>query len=181
MINLNLNEQELQAAIISKAVDEILHDDNRYRDLIAKEIDKRIEAIFSQTANEQIANAVSEAISDSLNKEYRRVDNYGDQYGDNTTIKKELNSLVSSFWTVKVDNQGKPSTYGSKTRAEYMMTKVCADDVYEQLKSHAVNITGSLKDGLRKQIGVHMDEMLNSMFRVNSLEDLGKKKKWHEE
>lgn len=53
MINLNLNEQELQAAIISKAVDEILHDDNRYRDLIAKEIDKRIEAIFSQTANEQ--------------------------------------------------------------------------------------------------------------------------------
>lgn len=57
------------------------------------------------------------------------------------------------------------------------MTQICAKDFSDEMKGHAVNITGALKDGLRTQLAKHMDEMLNDLFRVKSLQDQGKAEK----
>jgi hypothetical protein len=81
---------------------------------------------------------------------------------------------------VRVDaKSGKPteSSYSSVSRAEFLMTQICAQDFSETMKQHALNVTGALKDGLRNQLATQMDGMLSGLFHVKSLQDQGKVEK----
>ncbi|MNH42194.1 hypothetical protein D3C79_1038450 [compost metagenome] len=57
------------------------------------------------------------------------------------------------------------------------MTKICAEDFSKEMQQHVTNVTGSLKDGLRKQMANQMDALLNDLFKVRSLQDQGKVEK----
>ncbi len=57
------------------------------------------------------------------------------------------------------------------------MTQVCAADFTEGMKASVQSVTGALKDGLRNQLAKQMDQMLNDLFRIRSLQDQGKVEK----
>ncbi len=177
---LNINEDDLKAAIVAKAADAILSNDEDLSGLIANEVTKRIDKIFKDRAEVQIEAAISAAVANSFDREYQRVTSWGEPTGPKTTIRAELETTVSTYWSTQVDpRSGKPSTgYGDKiTRAEWLMTQVCARDFTEGLKASALNVTGALKDGMRNQLAALMDEMLNNLFHVKSLQDQGKVEK----
>lgn len=177
---LNINEEDLKNAIVQKATDEILSNDADLSDVIQLEVKKRINAIFVERAEAQIEAAINEAISGAFDSEYQRVTSWGLPDGPTTTIRKQLEKTVSGYWQAKVDAKtGKPSTsdYSNVTRAEYLMTTICAEDFSAAMKQSALNVTGALKDGLRNQIGKQMDVLLNDLFRIKSLQDQGKVEK----
>lgn len=177
---LNIDEQDLKDAIVQKAADEILRQDDDLSEMIRQEVKKRLDAIFAERAEAQIQAEIDSAIQAGFEREYHRVTAWGEPDGPSTSIRKELEKLVSGFWNTKVDSKsGKPtdSSYSSVTRAQYMMTQICAEDFSDQMKQSAMNITGALKDGLRNQLAVHMDQMLENLFRVKSLQDQGKVEK----
>jgi hypothetical protein len=45
------------------------------------------------------------------------------------------------------------------------------------MRQSAQNITGALKDGLRNQMAYQMDQLLEGLFRIKSLQDQGKVEK----
>ncbi|ULR90951.1 hypothetical protein [Comamonas sp. B21-038] len=173
---LNINEDDLKNAIVEKTADELLRHDEDLSAMVSKEVQRRIEKIFVDRADAQIAAAVDAAVQKGFDVEYQRVNNWGQPEGEKTTIRAQLDKLIGGYWTTKVDlRTGKPGdSYNSTTRAEYLMTQICAEDFSEEMKKHATNIAGHLKDGLRGQLASVMDNMLNDLFRVKSLQDQGK-------
>jgi hypothetical protein len=176
---LNINEDDLKKAIVEKAADELLRHDEDLSAMVSKEVDRRIQKIFVDRAEAQIAAAVDAAVQKGFDVEYQRVNNWGQPEGEKTTIRAQLDKLIGGYWTTKVDSRtGKPGdSYNSTTRAEYLMTQICAENFSEEMKKHAANIAGHLKDGLRGQLASVMDKMLNDLFHVKSLQDQGKVEK----
>lgn len=177
---LNINEDDLKAAIVEKAADEILRHDDDLSAMIRQEVKVRLDKIFTERAEAQIQRAIDDAVANSFEREYQRVTAWGEPEGGKTTIRKELEKTVSAYWSMPVEPRtGKPSSssYNTVTRAEYLMTQVCAEDFSKTMKDSAINITGALKDGLRNQLAKVMDDVLNGLFRVKSLQDQGKVEK----
>jgi hypothetical protein len=177
---LNINEEDLKTAIVEKAADEILSRDDYLSDMIAKEIKTRIDVIFKDRAEAQIAAAIDDAVKNSFEREYRKVTSWGEPDGPPTTIRAQLEKTVNGYWSTKVNGKtGSPSdsSYNTVTRAEYLMTQVCAADFTEAMKSSVQSVTGALKDGLRVQLARQMDAMLDGLFHIKSLQDQGKVEK----
>lgn len=177
---LSINEEDLKSAIVAKAADEILRHDDDLSEMVRREVKARVDKIFADRAAQQIQEEIDAAVANSFEKEYRRVTAFGEPEGQPTTIRKELEKTVSLYWSAKVDPRtGKTATsdYNSVTRAEYLMTQVCAEDFTAGLKSSVLTVTGALKDGLRNQLARHMDGMLDELFRIKSLQDQGRVEK----
>lgn len=176
---LNISEDDLKKAIVEKAANDLLNHDDDLSSMVSKEVSRRIQKIFVERVDAQIAAAVDEAVQNGFDTEYQRVNNWGQPEGEKTTIRAQLDKMIGGYWTTKVDmKSGKPSDgYSTTTRAEYLMTKICAENFSEEMKKHATNIAGHLKDGLRSQMAGVMDGILDQLFRVKSLQDQGKVEK----
>jgi len=176
---LSINELDIKAAIVQRASDEILNNID-LTEMIRKDVQGRIDKVFNATAEKQIEAMVADAIKDGLNREYRRVNTWGEPVGEVTTIKQSLDRIVSGYWTEKVDpktGRKASSDYNSVSRAEYIMTTVCAESFTDQMKSMTLSIAGHMKDGLRSELAKQVDAMLGELFRVKSLQDQGKVEK----
>ena len=95
-------------------------------------------------------------------------------------LRAQIDKVITGYWSEQVNaKSGKPdSGYGDKvSRAEFLVTQMCAKDFSQQMRNDAIQITGALKDGLRNQMAMVMDEMLSSLFHVKSLQDQGKVEK----
>ncbi len=174
---LNINEEDLKVAIVDRAVEQFLGEDRDLSGLIAKEVKTRLDKIFLDRAEAQIQAAIDAAVMAAFDREYQRVTSWGEPEGEKTSIRKQLDQIVTGYWVQKVEPKtGKVTTsdYNSVTRAEYLMTTICANDFTEQMKADAINVTGALKDGMRNQMGKVMDDILNGLFKVKSLQDQGK-------
>nr|WP_314694217.1 hypothetical protein [uncultured Pseudomonas sp.] len=177
---LNINEDDLKTAIVAKVSDELLRDGDDLSGMVAAELKKRIDKIFNERVTAQIEAAINETINGSFEREYRRVNTWGEPEGPSTTIRKELEKTVNSYWSAKVDpRSGKTasSDYNAVTRAEYIMTQVCAEDFTKHMQTSVNAVTGALKDGLRNHLAGQMDTMLNNLFHIKSLQDQGKVEK----
>lgn len=177
---LNINEESLKAAIVAQVADQLISEDADLSSMVDKEVKKRIDKIFDERVTSQIQKAIDETISGSFEREYRRVNQWGDQEGPSTTLRKELETTVTTYWNAKVNpsnGEKTSSDYNAVTRAQWLMTRICADDFSKYMQQHAANVTGALKDGLRNQLAKHMDEMLAGLFNVKSLQDQGKVEK----
>lgn len=177
---LNINEDDLKAAIVEKATDEILKEDHDLSEIITNEVKARIDKIFKDRAESQIQAAIDKAIEDGFAREYQRVNSWGQPDGEKTSIREQLDKIVNGYWNARVDpRSGKQtdSSYTFVTRAEFLMTQICAQDFTETMKKDALNVTGALKDGMRNQLAQVMDQILNDLFRVKSLQDQGKVEK----
>lgn len=177
---LNINEEDLKAAIVERAADEILKQDDDLTAMISKEVKSRLDKIFIDRAEAQIEAAIDHAVQIAFDREYQRVTSWGEADGPKTSIRAQIDKVITGYWSEKVNvKTGKPdSGYGDKvTRAEFLVTQMCAKDFSEQMRQDAIQITGALKDGLRNQMAKVMDEMLSSLFHVKSLQDQGKVEK----
>jgi hypothetical protein len=142
-------------------------------EMLRKAVDKRINEVFTECAERQIADAVNSAIREGFDHEYCRVNTFGQKASHPTTIRKELDRMIAEYWNAKVDKNGKPSDgYGEKmTRAEWTMAQMVASDFKGEMQQHVANVAGGLKDGLRKTLHSTVNELLSGVFRVRSADD----------
>lgn len=177
---LNLNEEDVQKAIVEKVADDILNRDHDLGSMVRAEVKARLDKIFADKAQAQIESAINEAIQGGFDREYQRITAWGEAEGSKTTIRAELLKTVNGYWAARVSARTgatSDSSYDSVSRAEYVMTQVCAKDFTEKMKESALSVAGALKDGFRGQMAKHMDELLDSLYRVKSLQDQGKVEK----
>ena len=178
-MTLQIDMEAVQRGVIQDVANSVWEDE-KWFDHVRAEINTRIDKLFSERVEAALTSAIDAAVKDGFEREYHAVDSFGKKAGETTSIKAELERMISRYWSERVDvKSGKPSesTYSSVSRAEYLMTKICAEDFSKAMKASALNVTGALKDGFRNQIGKHMDNMLDSLFKIKSLQDQGKVEK----
>lgn len=169
---MQFDQAKIEQAIIDQAVDGVISNDDIYA-RIKKGIDARIDAIFVEKVGPQVGAAVEAIVKDGFDREYQKADSFGRSSGPTTSIRKELETLVQSYWTERVDRNGKKtdSSYSSLSRAEWMMAQICADDFSKQLKQHVINVSGALKDNFRAVLSQHVNVLLSDVFKVQSVGD----------
>ncbi len=170
---MQINQEKIEQSIIAQAVDEIVSERD-IRDRVKAEVSARIDKIFKDTVEAQIAEVVTATVKTGFERSYCKVDSFGHPVGEPTTIARELEKQVSGYWNQTVDNEGKPTTdnYRSKgTRAEWLMTKLVAADFQGEMKQHVVNLGGTLKDKLRAELHETVNKLLSEVIHVRSYED----------
>lgn len=169
---MQIDQAQIEKAIIDQAVQSFIGDDEIYT-RIRDGINARIDKVFAEKVNLVITEAVERITSEGFERTYHKTDGFGRPVGEPTSISKELETLVSNYWTARVDRKGKPtdSSYSSMSRAEWMMAQICADDFSKEMKQHVVNVGGALKDHFRGVLNEHIGIMLSDVFRVNTAGD----------
>lgn len=167
---MELNQERIEAAIITEVADRIIGEDEIFN-RIRTAVEARIDKIFKNRADAQIRAAIDKSITDGFDREYTRVNPWGEREGEPTTIRKELEKVIGDYWNEKVNSDGKPTNYNGTTRAEWVMSKIVADDFNKEMKQHVVNVGGALKDQLRVSLHETVNELLSSVFKVNSFGD----------
>lgn len=170
---MQINQERIEKAIVDEAVHRIVSGDE-FANRVQRAVDARINALFKEKADAQIDAAINDAIRNGFDREYTRVTSWGEKNGAPTTIRKELEKAIGDYWNVRVGSDGKPAnnSYGTNiTRAEWVMSKIVADDFNAQMKQHVVNIAGGLKDNLRRSLHETVNELLSGVFKVKSVDD----------
>lgn len=176
---MQFDTEEMKVLIVEKASRSFIEDDDLW-EMVKKNLDTRVDKLFAERAAYAVSEAVDAAVRDGFDRAYQPVDSYGTKRGEPTTIRDELNRLVHSYWSERVDKSGRPavtSQHNAITRAEYLMAQICANDFSEKIVQAAVSVTAALKDGFRVQLAAHVDGLLDELFRVKSLQDQGKAEK----
>jgi hypothetical protein len=166
---MELNQSRIEDAIVREVADKVI-DDGELHDRIKLAVDARIDKLFKTTADAQIRVAIEAAITGGFEREYQRVDSFGQGRGDRTTIRAELEKMISGYWNVTVNKSGEPASgYGNNTtRAEWLMTRLVAADFKGEMKQHVINLGGALKDKLRIELHETVNKLLSEVFLVRS-------------
>lgn len=170
---MEINQQRIEDGIIREVADKIFSDGD-IQDSVNRDIDARVDRLFASRVNDQITAAIDAAVKAGFDREYSKRDSFGRQIGEPTTISKELDRMISGYWTQRVDQNGKPSEAvysATMTRAEWLMGKMVAADFEKEMKQHVVNVGGALKDHFRSVLHQHVNGMLSEVFRVKSVDD----------
>lgn len=176
---MELNQEKIEALIVTEAAERIISDDTIY-DRVKRDIDARVNNLFASRVEAQITATIDDAIRSGFDRPYQKHDGFGKPVGEPTTLGQQLEKRIDSYWNARVDSQGKPtdSTYSTtSTRAEWVMAKICAEDFQKEMKQHAINATGQLKDGLRRELQETVNRMLAELFHVRSADDQGKERR----
>ena len=175
---MNIDQEKIEKAIIEQAVYELVGKDELF-DRVRNGINSRIDALFSEKVDTLVSETISNIANEGFDRTYQKVDAFGKPQGGKTTIRQELEKLVTAYWEARVDHRGRSTenSYNSTTRAEWMMAQICADDFSKEMKQHVVNVGGALKDHFRAVLNEHIGIMLSDVFKVNSAGDRSLKNK----
>lgn len=171
---MQIDQAKIEEAIVEEAARRIVGDDDLYG-RVTRAVEARIDKLFKDKADAQIESAINDAIRNGFDREYCRVTAWGEKSGAPTTIRKELDKVIGDYWNTRVDQHGKPASnsYGTNvTRAEWVMSRIVADDFNAQMQQHVVNVAGGLKDHLRRSLHETVNELLSSAFKVKSIDDV---------
>lgn len=170
---MQIDQEKIEKAIVEQAVEELVGNEDIYN-RVRTGVDERINKIFKDTAEAQISEAIAIAIRKGFEHSYQKVDSFGRPSGDKTTIAEQLEKQIGGYWNVQVDKDGKPTdnSYSSKgNRAEWLMTKMVAEDFKGEMKQHIINLGGALKDKLREELHATVARLLSEVFYVRSQDD----------
>lgn len=170
---MQIDQEKIEKAIVEEAVHKFATDDDLYT-RIREGINQRIDKLFADKVSLIVTETVERIVGEGFERSYHKTDGFGRPVGQLTSISKELETLVTNYWTDRVDRSGKKvenGAYNSVSRAEWMMAQICADDFSKEMKQHVVNVTAQLKDHFRAVLNSHVATMLSDVFRVQSQGD----------
>lgn len=168
---LSLDNEKLMEAVVEKVADEFMREGDDLYEEVERRINKKIDALFLKSVEPRIQQEIDKALTDCFHREYQKRTAWGEPDGEKTTISKELERLMTGYWSETVDENGKVSPYSKMTRAEYTMAKVTGEDFKNQMQRYLIQGAAALKDGLRATMRDQIDAMLANLFHVQTAQD----------
>jgi hypothetical protein len=138
------------------------------------DIGETVVDIVQARVKESVAKQVPDAISKALDSELQRllearitpVDMWGDPTGEATTIRDQLHKRAVTFFNEKVDNEGRPTSYGGSPRYQRIYADLANTAFSKAVKDNIDTIAAAVKTSVRETIWRDMDTALNQAFNV---------------
>lgn len=170
-MGIEIDNDKIMAAVVDKVADEFMRTESDLFNAVEAKINKKIDALFVKSVQPRIQAELDKALADCFHREFQKTTPWGEADGPPTSISRELERLMSGFWAQKVDKDGKETSYGNLTRAEFTMAKVLGDDFNKQTERYLIQSAAWLKDGVRDHLRGEVDKMLANLFHVKSAQD----------
>lgn len=170
-LELGITAEALRAQIVelaaTKLVDEIIgnHD---IPDRVDQMLLDRIEAATSKGLAERIEATLSAEMEKILRETITPVDIWGERTGEPTTIRDALAKRSREFWDLKVDKDGKPSTYGGRPRHEHLMSRLLNEEFTAAIKENATAIVAGFKTAVSADAGRLLAEHIDKLITVKA-------------
>lgn len=141
------------------------------------DLSETAERMIREKITEAFAHGIKRRIDDFLSEEMQRivgqeivpVNIWGEREGTPTTIKAELSKRAQQFWNVRVDSEGRESSYGGAPRSEVLMAKILKDEFSKAVKENAEVIIAGFKTAIKadatKLVADHIDKLINLKAR----------------
>lgn len=161
---LGITKEEVLNLAARKLADEAA-DSDYIEGSARKLIEASVKQIIAESLLPKIDGFLHGELQALVSKEIVPVDIWGDSTGKPTTIRAALAERARDYWSVKVDNDGKPTNYyGAKPRHEWMFGEIVKEEFAKAINQDLVNIVGALKDAIiddcNKTVRAKIDELI---------------------
>lgn len=134
----------------------------------------RAEQLFEQRVSAAVPKNLDQKIDDLLNAEMEKilreeivpVNIWGEREGQPTTIRNQIADRARTFWDVKVDKDGKVTTYGGKPRHEHLLSRIVNEEFEKVIKQNVVNVVGALKIAAKAHADKITEEAIDKLIAV---------------
>lgn len=153
--------------------------DSQIRNTISERIDSAVKNQIDFIIKEQyddfeikIANKFNEMMDDFFDTPYTLKDKWGATTRENVTVKQLLREGCDNFINEKVDNDGKPYSYGNKTRLEYLINKHCQTYINNTSYSLEQTVKKATEEMKTRILGVVQKELGAKLYDFVGLENI---------
>jgi len=101
-MNMQIDQARLEKAVVQQVIDYFVDDEKTF-EKIRNDISARIDKLFADHATELVKKMAEDAVLNGFEREYVKIDQWGQKAGEPTSIKKELERMVSAHWSERVD------------------------------------------------------------------------------
>jgi hypothetical protein len=134
----------------------------RAEEIIRSKVDKMVEEANFRRKIDDVLTAEMEKI---LGQEVQPVNIWGEREGKPTTIRAALAEQAKIFWHVRVDQEGRESTYGGSPRSEMLMRKLLKEEFEKAVKTNAELIVQEFKKALLSDAVKIVTDNINRLIK----------------
>lgn len=132
-------------------------------------IRERVKELFESGLKARIDSFLDAEMKKIVGEEIAPVNIWGEREGQPTTIRAELAKRAQNFWNVRVDENGRESSYGGSERSKVLMQQILKDEFANAVKANADVIVAEFKAALKvdatKLVTEHIDKLITVRTR----------------
>ena len=160
-----ITQDELLNLAAQKLIDELPMDEC-LMDFAHQKISEHISKLFGDKLKTKVDDFLKEEMQRIVSTKVQPVDIYGDTTGKPTTIRDTLTERAKIFWEVKVDDEGRETTYGGIARSERMMRDICKEEFVKAIQANTQSIVAGFKAALERDASVKIKEFIDNLIRT---------------
>lgn len=142
-----ITKEEVLNLAAQKVADEYAGDADMH-DAVHKLCRDRVEEIVTNGLVKRVDEFLSVEMEKIMRQQINPVDIWGERTGTPTTMREQLSKRAQDFWNVRVDKEGKPSSYGGEERFKQLFKQIVENEFADAVKSNAAVIVGEFKKAL---------------------------------
>lgn len=132
------------------------------QDTVAKIIAKRIDEVLDESWKRTVGEMAQQAIETYLTKARVKTNSYGEPiHGRQTTISELIPKTVSEYMDQKVDDNGRPDSYGKHpTRLTWIIEKMVRQQLEAETSKAAQNVTAKAREVVASHVARFISEQM---------------------
>lgn len=134
--------------------------------MLRAELSRRIDAFLGPKAKEMMEEVLRGQIEGIMTREIVPINTWGEQDGKPFTLRDEMLRRAAEFWAVKVDKDGKETTYGGKPRHQHMFEQIAKEQFAEAIRANIEAVIAGFREALRKDAGVMLGEHIERFIKA---------------
>lgn len=139
-------------------------DDLDLQNTAERMIRERVTDLFQAQLKQRVDTFLDAEMKALVGQEIVPVNIWGEREGKPTTIRAELAKRAQEFWNVRVDANGRESSYGGTERSKLLMQQILKDEFANAVKQNAEVIIAEFKSALKvdatKLVTEHIDKLI---------------------
>jgi hypothetical protein len=133
-------------------------------DRVEEMIRARVEKAIGEGLEARVEATLTATMESVMRETITPVNIWGERAGEPTTLRDALAARARVFWDVRVDKDGKPSTYGGTPRHEHLMKQMLNEEFTAAIRENATVVVAAFKEAVRgdaaRLLGEHIEKLM---------------------
>ncbi len=160
----NLDE-ELYNRIVNSVVEKV---SSKVSEKVITDAEEQITKQID-TIRDQISQKLNSLMEEFFEQPRNMYDKYGDLIKSNTSVKDLLKQECDTFLNCKVNTNGNPDAYSKRTRAEYLVNKVCGYELESAIKKATEKLTKEVNTKVQEMVKFQLGDKIGGLIGIDDI------------